>query len=150
MEDCIDHGKTGNAGGYAACWFEHSYSALHRKAFCLANGKTLADIRGQVIRHKCDNPRCINPEHLLIGTHSDNMRDAVDRGRHANNLKNFNQTVNRLRGEAQAHSRWTSGDIHNMRSMYLDGAKQTEIAKLFNCRQTDVSRIVNRKAWQHI
>lgn len=149
MSECIDHGRAGNNAGYASCWFQGGYSMLHRKAYCLANNVELSTIVGVVVRHSCDNPRCINPEHLLVGTSSDNMRDCVERSRHINNLSNMAHT-NRKRGEEQVNSRWSDDDVLEIRMSWASGEKQTSIAKRFGCRQTDVSRIVNRKAWAHI
>ena len=56
-----------------------SYAA-HRVAYELRNGE-IPD--GHVVRHKCHNPRCINPRHLETGTHADNAKDRVDAGRSA-------------------------------------------------------------------
>lgn len=54
---------------------------LHRLKYCQAKGIKLEDIVGLVVRHTCDNPRCINPRHLVIGTAADNSADMVHRGR---------------------------------------------------------------------
>lgn len=71
------------AGGYTG----HGYGAFdvrgatvlaHRAAFTLANGPIPA---GLLIRHRCNNPKYINPDHLETGTHADNSRDAVEAGR---------------------------------------------------------------------
>lgn len=63
------HGRADTPAGKAA----------HRYAWATANGrKPLAD---EVIRHKCDNPPCVNPDHLEVGTQMDNVNDAIDRGR---------------------------------------------------------------------
>lgn len=145
MTPCIDHG--GKEPKYATCYWQGKYTLKHRKAYCLANGLNLADIEGKVVRHKCDNPRCVNPEHLELGNHSDNMRDCVERGRHVNNLSNFHHT-NRKRGEDNPNAKLTSEIVTDMRTKCGAGWKQTEIARLYGVRQTDVSPIVNNKAWR--
>ena len=52
---------------------------VHRMAWARANGRM--PVGNDVIRHKCDTPCCMNPEHLVIGKQSDNMRDMRERGR---------------------------------------------------------------------
>lgn len=51
----------------------------HRMAWEMANGPVP---EGMSVRHKCDNPSCVNPDHLEVGTQADNMKDMQDRGRH--------------------------------------------------------------------
>ena len=78
---CIDHGQKGNHGGYARVRHKGKTERLHRVVYCAAHGLEISEIAGKVVRHTCDNSRCINPDHLLLGTHTDNMRDMVGRGR---------------------------------------------------------------------
>lgn len=67
--------------GYGVAWFAGKYIGAHRLAYCQHHGLIPADIAGQVVRHRCDNRACVNPHHLELGTHADNMQDMVDRGR---------------------------------------------------------------------
>ena len=78
---CVDHNKQGNAKGYSTVDYQGMTTTLHRKVYCEANGASLESIRGKVVRHTCDNPRCINPAHLIIGSHKDNSQDMVERQR---------------------------------------------------------------------
>lgn len=80
-EACIDHGTKGTYFGYGRRWAEGSCRHLHRVVYCESRGLKISEIDGKVVRHTCDNPRCINPEHLIIGTLTDNMQDKVERGR---------------------------------------------------------------------
>ena len=84
MSECVDHGFTGNPQGYAQQRHQGKYELRHRVAYCRHHGLPIEAIAGQVVRHTCDNPRCINPDHLLLGTHADNMRDMAERGRVTN------------------------------------------------------------------
>lgn len=58
-------------------------TSLHRLVYVHHHGITLEDIAGQVIRHTCDNPRCVNPAHLLLGSKANNNKDRAERGRSA-------------------------------------------------------------------
>lgn len=82
MQDCVDHGQKGDKDGYGSTVRhisgERKYVRMHRAMFF--------DVHGywpRVVRHTCDNPRCINPHHLVPGTVADNNRDRATRGRNA-------------------------------------------------------------------
>lgn len=80
---CIDHGQKGDKDGYGSTVRhingERKYIKMHRAKFFDAHGYW-----PPVVRHKCDNPRCINVDHLEPGTVADNNRDRNERGRNAN------------------------------------------------------------------
>ena len=65
----------------------------HRISWQIHNG-VIPD--GMDILHRCDNPPCVNPKHLFVGTHQDNMRDAKIKGRFINNGNIFNFTKNKV------------------------------------------------------
>lgn len=88
MTDCIDHGRNKSLSpeGYALVAKPGVRSRcvrLHRLVMADKLGVTLAELTGVVVRHTCDNPRCINPNHLIPGTKADNNRDRAERGRSA-------------------------------------------------------------------
>ena len=81
MSECIDHGLLGNKPqGYHQRRVNGKLYYVHRLAYAEAHGLSIEDAP-PLLRHTCDNPRCINPVHLLPGTHKDNARDRVERGR---------------------------------------------------------------------
>ena len=86
-----------------------------------------------VVRHKCDNDLCVNPNHLEIGTHQDNARDKVDRGRHSYIARKLSKE-----------------DIEKVKSMIEDGKTQTEIAKLFNVDQGTISNLLRGKYYKNV
>ncbi len=105
--DCIDHGQKGNRQGYGKTSRDGNTNVLkHRAVYCDAHGLPLSAIDGLVIRHTCDNPRCINPLHLVKGTHQDNVRDRVQRNRSA-------------RGERQGNCSVPDSVVAELRSLYV-------------------------------
>lgn len=125
---------------------------------------------GICVLHKCDNPLCVNPNHLFLGTHKNNMEDKT-------NKKRCNSAIGINHGSVTKPGRQPSGDCHwsrkfpdkvkhgadngnstlnnksviKMRKMYKSGSfTQKSLAIIFNTDQTNVSMIVNRKTWKHI
>ena len=83
---CIDHGLLGNKPeGYHQRRIKGKLYYVHRLAYADHHGLTIEEVPA-LLRHTCDNPRCVNPEHLIPGTHKDNARDRVVRGRSAKEL----------------------------------------------------------------
>lgn len=93
---------------------------------------------GLYVLHKCDNPPCVNPEHLFLGTNADNARDRSEKGRSAT-------------GTDHAHAKLTESDVKAMRRMYAAGGiSQAKIGALYGVTPAMVHRIVSRTAWKHI
>jgi hypothetical protein len=107
----------------------------HRVSWELYYGKIP---EGLCVLHKCDNPCCVNPEHLFLGTYKDN---AVDMGQKKRN-KIFT-------GEDHRWSKLTSKDVEYIRSMQ-HVLYQKELALLFNVSRTCIQSIQYYKTWKHL
>lgn len=87
LSDCIEHDQLGVGIGYGTTTVNGKTVRWHRLVYCESAGCTLDDIKGLVVRHTCDNARCLNPNHLELGTHQDNMDDKTKRDRNARGSK---------------------------------------------------------------
>jgi hypothetical protein len=77
--DCLEWTRGFNHDGYPRIRVgSNSNGKVHRIVYSLHTGE---DISGLVVRHKCDNPKCINPYHLEVGTYLDNIKDMLSRKR---------------------------------------------------------------------
>ena len=88
-------------------------------------------------RHTCDNPPCVRPDHIVAGTHFQNMRDALIRGR-------------TTKGEKNAGAKLTDDQVREIKRRLRAGEPQKEIAKDYDVGQTVISRIRSGKRWSHI
>jgi hypothetical protein len=122
-------GHTYGIGYVQIMWAGKQYGA-HRLAYEAWVGPIP---EGALVLHSCDNPPCINPEHLSVGSHQENMDDRARRGRAS-------------RGERHPASKLSDSDAATIRRLRASGSTQQSIADQFGISQAHVSRILNRKA----
>lgn len=109
----------------------------HRLSWIIANG----DIpKGMCVLHKCDNPPCVNPKHLFLGTRIDNSKDKVAKGRQVH-----------LRGELSGNSKLTDEQVIAIRMAYSNSAiTQNQLAKKYRVTEENIKHIIDGKTWCHV
>lgn len=123
-------------GGYGEFWFGDRMVQAHRFAYSLIYGPIP---EGMCVCHHCDNPGCVKPSHLFLGTQVENQRDSVAKGRGADH-----------RGEKNGNSKLYENDVHEIRRLYSLGVKSALLSKMWRINQDHVTRLVSRKSWRHI
>lgn len=78
LDECWEWTAARHPSGYGTFYFNGKWSRAHRTAWELANGPIP---EGLLVLHRCDNPPCVNPRHLWLGTDADNTRDMIAKGR---------------------------------------------------------------------
>jgi len=130
-----------NKQGYGRGMRHGRYFGAHRMAWELTHG---AIPPGACVLHRCDNPSCVNPAHLFLGSQRDNRLDCLSKGRDA-------PRVAAILGSRNPNSRLTADDIRSIRARYaLRGTTKSEIARDFGVTDVLVGMIVRRKIWRHI
>lgn len=131
-----------DADGYGAIKLTHQGQKLMARAPRVSYVLHYGDIpSGQIVRHKCDNPSCVNPAYLELGTTADNMADKVKRGRLPNQ-----------RGERNPANRLTDLKVREIITVLAqpEPPPQHRIAVMFGVSQMTVSLIRQGKVWSHI
>jgi hypothetical protein len=121
-------------GGYGQFWWKGKNNRAHRVSFQLSYG----DVdEYAIIRHKCHTPRCVNPAHLEIGTHADNMWDMVNAKRAASGSLNGNSRLN----EHQV------GQIISRH--LLENTSRAELGRAFGVSEVAINGILCGKLWRN-
>jgi HNH endonuclease/sigma-70-like protein len=119
--------------GYGTIGINKKHRLAHQVSWELHRG----DRQGLCVLHVCDNRKCVNPEHLFLGTRKDNNKDRDSKGRGP-------------RGERNWCTKLKADDIPVIRKMRVEGKTQQEIAKMYKVSQGTISQVVNRTTWVHI
>lgn len=130
MTPCVEWTKRRDKDGYGRVGRNGKSYRAHRLAWEEEHGP-IPD--GMMVLHRCDNPPCVNVEHLFLGTALDNMRDMVAKGRHA-------------RGPG-VPDLWVKPIRQLVRDKIIS---QHELARIFGVSQCHISLIVNNKTRSHI
>ena len=93
---------------------------------------------GMHVLHHCDNPGCVRPDHLFIGTNADNKQDMMNKNRQA-------------KGSRLPHTILSENDITEIRELYKTNKyTQKQLGEMFSVDQSNICRIINRSYWKHI
>ena len=162
-DDCWEWQGYRTSKGYGRMQVNYISLGAHRLSWEIHNGP-VPD--GLLVCHRCDNPPCVNPEHLFVGTCVDNAQDMLAKGRATTGASNgaHTQPHRRPRGDrngARTHpEKWRRGEAVN-------GAKLTEssvreirrlagtastyrLADKFGVSPATVQRTIARKTWRHV
>jgi hypothetical protein len=124
--------------GYGGFALEHRKTIpAHRHSWNIHFGELARD-GSSCVCHRCDNRRCVNPDHLFLGTHGDNARDRTEKGRGA-------------RGEKMFAAKLTEDAVREIRRKWAAGeATQTQMGREYGVSQVIISSVVRRKTWKHV
>lgn len=119
--------------GYGVIGNNYKTRKAYRVAYEVFNGPIPS---GLVVRHLCNNPICVNPKHLALGTHLDNCRDAMAAGVMP-------------AGSRNGMSKLTEIQVLEIRAKF-PSISRSELAMQYNCTLSMICKILNRKTWRHI
>lgn len=134
--DCIEW-QNRVKGVYGQFGYNYKKYYAHRVAWEIHNNAEIP--KGKVVMHTCDNPSCVNPDHLRLGTQADNVKDMIDKGRE-------NYTYDRD-GESNSNCK-VKAELVPL--IYQADGKHSDIAKKYDCPLNAVIGIRNNCNWKHI
>lgn len=121
--------KGASKNGYGVIWQDGKHKYAHQVSYLLYKG----DINDKCVCHTCDNPLCINPNHLSLGSHQENMMDMVRKGR-------------KLKGEKSPKCRFSFEQIQSVRQDFKAGISARNLASKLGCTTRFIYHVVNKKA----
>lgn len=142
---CIEFQGATNPGGYGRLGVgsrTHGTRRVilaHRAAWIVAHERPLP--ARQIVMHRCDNPRCVNPEHLVAGTFAENTEDMRTKGR---------DKAGNHAEERNGRAKLDRDSVTAIRGRRAAGASQAAIAREFGITQSHVSQIVRALVWANV
>lgn len=122
--------------GYGNAKVSGVFVRPHRVIVAARLGRVIAP--SEIVRHRCDNPPCILDEHLILGTHSENVADAVMRGRHS-----FGARV--------PSSKLTDAQVASMRAAHEAlGLRACDLGPMFGVKAAAAAKVLRRYSWRHV
>ena len=137
MSGCWLWLDTPNTHGYGRMKVAGRFRLAHRISYEIHKGDIPQDL---CVRHNCDNRLCVNPEHLLVGTNSDNVADRVRRGRN----HSFN---GRRAGAGNPNAKLTIEDVVAIRELRFSGLTLRSIGNRYGVAQRTIRDIFLGRSW---
>lgn len=125
-----------NKKGYGLFRYQNKNVSTHRYSWILHYGEIPDEL---FVLHKCDNPSCVNPKHLFLGTNEDNMKDMSRKGRSG-----------AMSGNLHPNSKLSEDIVVEIFNLKKNGLLGKEIADIYNVTPQLISGILNGKGWKHV
>ena len=139
-EGCLITLRAVDRDGYRSIWHAGKRRRLHRMMLERKIGRPLQ--ANKHTRHLCNQPGCINPDHLLEGSAHENYMDRIQSG---------TQTKKQHRGE---YARWTKlseNDVQQIRTEYASGnTTYRKLATKYSVHRGTIDHVINRRTWNHV
>lgn len=124
--------------GHSRFYYNGKLWLTHRLVYITYVFSQLSD--SDVVMHKCDNGKCINPQHLTHGSQTENIQDMDNKGRRVPAI-----------GVRNTNAKLSEDDISKIREWYRIGFKnQYELANIFRVKQNTIFYIVSNRTWTHV
>ncbi len=136
---CWTWTKKLNDSGYGIFYINGKNTRAHRFSYSSFVEK-ISDTA--YVLHHCDVRSCVRPDHLYVGTKRDNILDALTRKRH--------KVPTPPKGEQHSHAKLRDKDVLEIRELQNKGVHTRTIQSMFPVSQSTLSRIKNRRIWDHI
>lgn len=151
MSECVIHPNKANPRtGYVQVKVDGKMVSAHRKAWEESKGP-IPD--GLCVCHKCDVRNCVNPEHLFLGTHKENIADAIKKGRapQLSGAPPVPFTTERTGGEKNIKAKLNRNQVQEIRRLYSAGANsQGYLANKYSVTRSTISKIVRGDTWHAV
>ena len=137
------------SNGYGRFQLDRKSRWAHRVAYQFAVSPIP---EGLCVLHRCDNPPCVNPEHLFLGTQQDNLADMVAKGRNQKGDRHSSRLhPERLcRGERHGQAKLTEASVLTIRAAYRAGGRVGQLARQFGVARQTITDILRNRRWTHL
>lgn len=124
--------------GYGQCKFRGTVQRAHRIAYTITYGEIP---EGFCVLHHCDNPRCVNPAHLFLGSIAENNQDMFCKGRASGGS---------LKGMTNPRAKLSEENVHQIRSLLRGRLTYRAIGNMYGVERQAIKQIARGKYWKHL
>lgn len=137
-DECWEWQAGLNPDGYGRVSLRCKSYGAHRVSYFLQHQKDPGEL---CVCHTCDNPKCVNPSHLWLGTFGDDMRDMTKKGR---------GVIPHVPGSKHGAAKLTEQQVLDIRAQYANGQDQYTLGRKYGVAHQTIHCLVTRKSWKHI